>query len=278
MQVTPHYGDSSLLTFDMPVDDPSVPTLRQRRRLAALLAGLDDGQWSAPSRCQGWAVRDVIAHLVTTNRFWTYSLTSGLAGEPTRFLTQFDPVASPAAMVAAMSEQTPAELLVQFDESNQALAGAIDDLDADSWAAVAEAPQGHLPVPAVVLHALWDSWVHERDIVMPLGMDPVLEQDELTACLLYAAALGPTFLAVLGSTRTGTLAVEATDVPLFVVDVGPEVHVRTGPAPVGTSVLTGSAVDLIEALSCRAPPVDVPPSDRWMTEGLGRVFGAVGGT
>jgi uncharacterized protein (TIGR03083 family) len=277
MQVTPRYGGSSLLTFDVPVDDPSVPTLRQRRRLAALLAGLDDRQWSAPSRCQGWAVRDVVAHLLTTNRFWTYSVTSGLAGEPTRFLTEFDPAASPAAMVAAMSEQTPADLLVQFVDSNQALAGAIGNLDADSWAAVAEAPQGHLPVSAVVLHALWDSWVHERDIVMPLGMDPVLEEDELTACLLYAAALGPTFLAVMGSTREGTFAVEATDVPHFVVDVGPEVHVRAGPAPAGTTVLAGSAVDLIEALSCRAPPVDVPSPDRWMTEGLGRVFGTVGG-
>ncbi|MGD0391189.1 MAG: maleylpyruvate isomerase N-terminal domain-containing protein [Acidimicrobiales bacterium] len=278
MQVTPRYGGKSLLTFDVPVDDPSVPTLRQRRRLASFLAGLDDHQWSTPSRCREWAVRDVIAHLVTTNRFWTYSISSGLAGEPTRFLTGFDPVSTPASMVAAMSEQSPAELLVQFDESNQALADAIGDLDADSWTAVAEAPPGHLPVPAVVLHALWDSWVHERDIVLPLGVDLVLEQDEVTACLLYAAAVGPIFLAAQGSTRTGTLAVEATDVPHFVVDVGPEVHVRTGPAPVGTTVLAGSAVDLIEALSYRAAPVDVPPSDRWMTEGLGLVFDAVGGT
>lgn len=278
MQITPRYGDGTLLTFDPLVNDPSVPALRQRRRLAALLADLDDRQWSTQSRCQEWAVRDVIAHLVTVNKFWTYSIASGLAGEPTRFLTSFDPVATPAAMVDAMSEQSPAELLVQLDESNEALAAAIGRLDADSWSAIAEAPPGHLAVPAVVLHALWDSWVHERDIVLPLGLDPVLEEDELTGCLLYAAALGPIFLAVGGSTRTGTFAVVATDIPPFVVEVGPDVAVRTGPGAPGTTALSGTAVDLIESLSYRAPAVDVPKSDRWMTDGLSLVFDRGSGT
>ena len=186
MQITPRYGDPGLVTFDPPVDDPSVPALRQRRRLGALLADLDDRQWATKSRCQAWSVRDVIAHLVTTNRFWAYSIASGLAGEPTRILTGFDPVATPAALVDAMSAQSPAELLAQFDESNEALATAIGQPDAASWSAIAEAPPGHLAVSAVVLHALWDSWVHERDIVLPLGMDPALEEDELTCCLLYA--------------------------------------------------------------------------------------------
>lgn len=268
MEITPRYGDPGLVTFDPPVDDPSVPALRQRRRLGALLADLDDRQWATKSRCQAWSVRDVIAHLVTTNRFWAYSIASGLAGEPTRILTGFDPVATPAALVDAMSAQSPAELLAQFDESNEALATAIGQPDAASWSAIAEAPPGHLAVSAVVLHALWDSWVHERDIVLPLGLDPALEEDELTCCLLYAAALGPIFLAVRGSTRTGVFAVEATDVPHFVVEVGPEVTVRTGPAPAGTTTLAGTAVGLIESLSFRAAPVEVPSADGWMLDGL----------
>ena len=54
--------------------------------------------------------------------------------------------------------------------------------------------------------------------------------------------------------------------------------VRTGPAPDGTTTLTGSSVDLIESMSYRGPPVDMPASDRWMTEALGQVFEAVDGT
>lgn len=35
----------------------------ERRRVADLLAGLDDEQWAAPSLCDGWTVREVGAHL-----------------------------------------------------------------------------------------------------------------------------------------------------------------------------------------------------------------------
>ena len=35
----------------------------QRRRTADLLAGLSEEQWDHPSLCEGWAVRDVAAHL-----------------------------------------------------------------------------------------------------------------------------------------------------------------------------------------------------------------------
>jgi len=277
MQLTPRYGGRPLITFDLPVGDPSVPCLRQRRRLGLLLAGLDERQWSMPSRCDGWSVRDVVAHLAGTNRFWTYSITSGLAGKPTRILTTFDPVATPKAMVEATSAQSPAELLTEFDETNAALADVIGNLEADRWSTVAEAPPGHMSLDAVVLHALWDSWVHERDIMLPLGLDPPLEDDELAGSLRYASALGPAFLASLGSTRTGAFAVTASDsVPTFVVEVGPEVVVRGGAVRDGTPTLTGAAADLIESMSYRAPPVAMAPADRWMIDALGQVFDKIG--
>src|SRR5688500_6079152 len=35
----------------------------ERRRLADVLDGLTPEQWDAPSLCEGWAVRDVVAHV-----------------------------------------------------------------------------------------------------------------------------------------------------------------------------------------------------------------------
>lgn len=35
----------------------------ERTRLTDLLTGLDPDQWSAPSLCQGWRVREVVAHI-----------------------------------------------------------------------------------------------------------------------------------------------------------------------------------------------------------------------
>ena len=40
----------------------------ERVRLADHVANLDDEQWTTPSLCAAWTVRDVIAHLTVTTR------------------------------------------------------------------------------------------------------------------------------------------------------------------------------------------------------------------
>nr|MDQ3294690.1 maleylpyruvate isomerase N-terminal domain-containing protein [Actinomycetota bacterium] len=266
MQLTPRYDDPSFLRLDRPLGDPAVPLLRQRRRLADVLGGLDDAQWAAPSRCEAWSVKDVVAHLVSTNQFWTFSIGAGLAGEPTRFLTTFDPVASPAELVDAGRAQPPAAVLADFVASNEALAGAVETLDDEAWSKLAEAPPGHVPLRAVVLHALWDAWIHERDIVLPLGLAPVEDDDEIAGCLTYGAALSPAFAVAHSRGRTGAVAVAASDPDVrFVVEVGDGVVVRDGDAPDGALRLEGPAVELVEALSFRVPlPCPVPAEHEWL--------------
>lgn len=274
MQISPVYDDPGFFACDLGPADPSVPLLRQRRRLAALAAGLDGDQWDAPSRCDAWSVRDVLSHLVTTNEFWAFAVAGARAGEPTRVLATFDPVATPAALVDAARAQPPDEVLDRFVATTEALAAALDGLDAEGWDRPGEAPPGHVPLRAVALHALWDAWVHERDIALPLGLATVEEPDEVAASLGYAAALGPAFAAAIGGGR-GTLAVEATDPDVrVVVEVGEgTVAVREGDAPAGALRLTGPAVALVEGLSLRAPlPCPVPDDRRWLLDGLAAVF------
>lgn len=275
MQLSPRYDGPPILILDVELADPSVPLLRQRQRLADGLGALDAAQWAHPSRCAGWSAQDVILHLEATNRFWAASIAAGRKGEPTRYLTGFDPVASPAQMVEAARGTSPAEVLDRFVASNGALATAIDGLDDDGWATItAEAPPGHISLHGVALHALWDSWVHERDVLLPLGLAVVEEADEIAGCLRYSAALGPAFLAAAGCDRTGAYVVEGSgpDVHL-VVEVGATARVHDGDAPAAAPRLTGRSVDLLEGLSFRAPlQVDVPDADSWMFGGLAAVF------
>jgi uncharacterized protein (TIGR03083 family) len=275
MQLTPRYGDRPIVRAEPETADPATPLLRQQARLAATLGSLDADQWASPSRCEGWSVQDVIAHLLTADQFWAYSINAGLGGEPTTFLRTFDPVASPAEMVAAARSATPDETLAQFVDSVDALAAAIARVDG-AWSTIAEAPPGHVSVSMVAAHALWDSWIHERDIALPLGLSPVTEPDEVTVALGYAAALSPTFLASLGSTRLGSIDVQVTDPDVRVfIEVGPQVVIRDGGAPEGAVVITGDAVEVLEALSLRGPfPVPPPEEGRWMLEGLAQVFDA----
>jgi uncharacterized protein (TIGR03083 family) len=274
VKISPRYDGPSILELAAPAGDLSVPLLRQRRRFARTLAGLDDDQWAARSRCDAWAVRDVVAHLASVDGYWALSVASALRGEPTRVLDGFDPATVPEQLVDAARDQSTAEVLAAYEAGVEAFAAVVTGLDAAQWAMPTEAPPGHVPLHVMVRHALWDAWVHERDVLLPLGIPQAIEPDEVRASLEYAAALGPGLLALQGSSRPGVLAVVGTDPDTeVVVELGDVVTVGSGPVPADAVVLRGPTLELLEALSLRAAfPCPVEESDRWMLEGLAVAF------
>lgn len=274
MELRPRYGDDPLLVLEGPPAAVAQPTIRQRRRLIDVLARFDEADWDHPTRCEAWTARDVIVHLDSTNAFWSHSIAAGRRGEPSRVLAHFDPVASPAAMVAAAGRPSGTEVLERFEASTAVLVGLIESLDESEWQRVAEAPPGHLSTSAVVHHALWDSWIHERDVLLPRGIEPEREQDEIAASLRYAAALSPAFALNEDPTVRGTLAIEVRDPDLaVVVEVGDRIVVRDATAPGADLRLEGDAVDLVDALSIRRPiEAVIPPDAAWLLRGLATAF------
>jgi uncharacterized protein (TIGR03083 family) len=275
MKLTQRYDDPGLLRFTGPLADPSIAMLRQRRRFGSILAQLDDAQWAAPSRCENWSVQDVISHLVTVNRFWALAFAEARKGEATRFLTDLDPVATPAALVDGVRDLPWSKVLDGFIESNEEIADSVAGLDDDGWAMLGEAPPGHVPLRAVAYHALWDSWIHERDVVLPLGMAAVVDADEVADSLRYVGVLSPLFAVTAGSTREGSIVIDASDPDVHVVVdiVGDGVVVHDGEPSNEPLRLTGPAVELLEGLSFRAPlHQTVDDEHRWLFDGLGKAF------
>lgn len=273
MQLEPRYGPV-VFTMDLAFPHPGEAFIGQRQRLLEMLAVLDPEAWGHPTRCATWSVRDVVAHLVTVDGFWSASLQAGLAGEPTRMLDGFDPARHPDRLVAQMGPVPPEELLARFQASSADLCELVAGLTPEGWSSVAEAPVGHVTVDRVVEHALWDAWVHEHDIRGPLGLPPAGAPGELATCLRYAAALGPAMGGIGIDGFTGTVAVEATDPEVvFAVEVSTVIavlHRAPGPA---TPTLRGSTIELIDALSLRRPlPADAPPEWHDMLGGLARAF------
>ena len=70
----------------------------ERRALAAMLAGLSAEQWDAPSLCDGWAVRHVVAHLTMPFRYSVLVFVLKLALAGGRFQRMSDAVARRDAM------------------------------------------------------------------------------------------------------------------------------------------------------------------------------------
>lgn len=255
--------------------DPSAiagPLIRQRRRLVETMRTLGDAQWMHPSRCDGWDALDVAIHVASTNSFWEASIRAGVAGAPTEMLASFDPVATPALMVAG-SDRTIDDVVEAFAESTESLAALVAGLARSDWQLLAEAPPGHVSVSVVAHHALWDSWIHERDILLPLGETPTEAPDEVVACLRYVAGATPALALTQGAVDTGGFVVSAVDPDTaFHVTIGDSVGVFDG-AVASEFTLTGRAADLVDALSFRAPlEQEVPDELDWAFSGLGVAF------
>ena len=272
MLLTPRYGSTAIITLDGDPAAVAEPCIRQRRRFLAMIQDLDEDEWIHPSRCDGWSSRDVAAHLASTNAFWEFAIRSGVDGSPTEMLATFDPVATPARMVADSTWSTD-EIVEKFATSSESLARLLRELQPADWSAQAEAPPGHVSVSAVVHHALWDSWIHERDVALPLGRTPPVEPDEVIASLRYVAALSPAIAIATGASGTAgfDVSVSAPDVA-FHVEIAADVLV-TGATPGSDLALTGTSVDLLEALSFRQPLEHAIPQDLdWAFAGLATAF------
>lgn len=273
MQLSPVHRPTPFIDI---VEEPGaivVPLARQRRRLVAALRSLSDEQLtSSPTRCEGWAPRDVASHLDTADGFWAWSAAASLAGTPTTLLTGFDPVAGPAQM-AAGDARSAAEVLDGLEATVERLIATLEGAEEGAWRGLAEGPPGHISLTAMAHHALWDGWTHERDILLPLGIEPVIEPDEIAGALRYAAALSPALSLSLDAGHAATLAIEVTDPGIeLTVEVTDVVVVRPGAGASPTLRLEGDALVLTEALTSRGELPEVPPEHAWLVSGLRTAF------
>lgn len=115
----------------------------ERRRVADLLEGLDDGQWATPSLCDGWTVRDVAAHLTVG---WS------------------------------ISKPAFGRLMVRhrgFDGANAAAARISSERDTAAIVADLRANADNPFSPPIVglVAQLADVITHGQDIARPLGID-----------------------------------------------------------------------------------------------------------
>jgi uncharacterized protein (TIGR03083 family) len=262
-----HYSDTGVeLRVDPALGDVVEPWARHRARFDGVLASLSDEQWSAQSRCAAWSNRDVVSHLVDVDAFWTVSLESGRAGEPTTYLRDFDPEHTPLALVDARATMSTGEILEAFRTNGARLRKAVDSFGPDDWEKPCESPIGHVSARLTLAHALWDSWLHERDVLLGLGLAEDAELDELAVVTWYSLLFGGAQGGLLddpepvgpGPTERIDAQLSFDELPMtpmrIVVDRGVYVGPADSPKP------AGSAEHFVDALTGRTdvfPPEGV---------------------
>ena len=150
-----------------PFDDDAARVNRAlRERQLDVVRGVPLDEWTRPSRCTGWSVHDVVRHVVQMNEVMVGVVAATRAGERYERMRRFDPKTTPSAWLAEAPAAEPEETLAAFERSTRAVIDVGDGLGVD---VLVGSPVGLQPWPRVVLHALLDAVVHERDVTEPLG-------------------------------------------------------------------------------------------------------------
>lgn len=121
--------------------------LREYRSFADLLATLDMSMWVRATRCAGWQVRDVAAHVV---------------GQAIDTVTGASGTRSAEEQAASLRAESPLSLAAQMREIVQSAARLVAAFDDDIWARPSPLPR--LTVGRAIHALLMDAYVHADDI------------------------------------------------------------------------------------------------------------------
>ena len=120
-------------------------------------------------------------------------------------------------------------------------------LAGDDAAAPAEAPPGQVPAYVAVNHFLFDSWVHERDLLLPANELPVTEPSEAAMVASYVVALAGLARAADDAPPPLTLRMHLTDLDRnLLIEVADSRSTVTFAAPEEPANVHAKACDLID--------------------------------
>ncbi|MGV0991092.1 MAG: maleylpyruvate isomerase family mycothiol-dependent enzyme [Mycobacterium sp.] len=162
--------------------------------LDALLAGLTDEQWQAPTALPGWTVHDVVSHVAGTELM--------LAGEPNpdvdiagRGHVHNDIGALNERWVEHLKTKTPAQMLETFRDIVARRKATLSAMSDDEWNAVSFTPAGPDSYGRFMRVRVFDCWIHEHDIRDAVGVpasdasmtgpDSRLALDEMEASMAF---------------------------------------------------------------------------------------------
>lgn len=130
----------------------------ERADLTAFLATLSPTQWQAPALCEGWRMRDTVAHVISYDELGKRGLL------PAVIRSQFRPAPVNAIAMADLSTRSPDQLLALLRKHLE--------------------PQG-LPAALGARAALVEGIIHHQDIRRGLGQPRAIPPERLLLALRW---------------------------------------------------------------------------------------------
>lgn len=141
----------------------------EQDRLEAILAGLDGGEWAAPSAAAGWSVADVVLHLAQTEE----AVVASAAGHDLAVTSALAPDSAGQTLDEVMNQlvraerAAPASVFQRWRAARAAAAAALRAADPHVPLAWVDRP---LKPATLATTRLAEHWTHGLDITGPLGI------------------------------------------------------------------------------------------------------------
>ena len=241
----------------------------QRQRFVTILRGFGPDEWAAPTRCTEWSAQDVVRHLCDNNR-------KVAAIEPhDRMLditTGYDPRITPREWLAASAGETPGATFTRFVATTEERFILDRARLAQGVRFDVRMPYGPMDWTVRVLHGFWDSWLHERDVLLARGVEHPTDGDAIVYAAAYGLFIAAAVASAFGAQVNEKLTLGGHGGGVFELDSSDGVTLtvtrRTAAGP--------SAAEVADALAGRAPVAavlgDLPASSRAALSGLGDFF------
>ena len=175
----------------LPRTEVTTGLLEELARFKGLIQGLTAAEWATPSRCSGWTVGDVAAHVI-----------GGMADVAAFRLEGLGTPEVTARQVAERRGRTAGELADELGATIKATADLLSAFNDEAWGM--QAPGGFDFTLGEGVEALWhDAWLHGDDILVAVGRPSELG-DGMKASVSHIADVltregwGPALLALDG--------------------------------------------------------------------------------
>jgi uncharacterized protein (TIGR03083 family) len=178
----------------------------ERGRTLGLLRSLESSQWDVQV-LPGWRVREVAAHLITTDKASvTGSIFPKILSSSEKLERWNDKV------VGSYADRPVPELLLALDQWGRRLLRIVKTTPAKALGVRVPTMWGKGPAGMFAWSRPFDEWVHRQDVRLGLGMSLETADVAIPAGFVLAAA-GTSAVPEMNG-RTGSITIDLTGVPL----------------------------------------------------------------
>ena len=242
---------------------------KQRQLFAAVLRQFGPDDWAAPTRCADWSAQDVVRHLCDGDAI---GIAAGPGDRTLDVTAGFDPRITPRRWLAASAGESPDATLGRFAATTGELLGTGRYRLAQRVRFDVCLPYGPMDWTVRLLHRFWDSWLHERDVLLARGAEHPTDSDATAYATTYGVFIAAAAASMFADPVQAKLTLGGDGGGTFEVDDRSGVTLTVGRG----NTAGPPAAQVADALAGRTPVAavlgDLPPSSRTALSHLADFF------